>query len=1114
MKTTALLLAGLSAVLASIGASAAEAGKASDPVVELRAAFTTPPASARPWVYWTWLNSNVTREGITADLEAMQRVGIGGALILDVDQGTPAGPVKFFDAGWRELFRHAVSEAKRLGLEINMNNGVGYFGSGGPWVKPEQGMQWVFASETRVPGGARWTGRLPQPARTGPDYRDIAVYAIAEPAAAADPQTRYKIADFEMKALYWKSWVAYRGARSAPLDAVAPPGAAVPLTGIIDLTSRLAPDGGLDWEAPPGAWTVLRLGHASNGSEVGPALRDQRGLETDKLSRAATALHFNAFVKTLREQLPPDLRSTLVGTHIDSWEGGGQNWTPGLREEFQKRRGYDPLPFLPILTNRVLGDLQITERFLWDLRQTVSELLVENYVAEFANLARSQGLRFTFESYTTAGNDLDAANHADEPMAEFWTPTGQGADFSPTMKAMASAAHLNGRAVVGAESFTSAAKEKWLWHPAMLKAIGDDAFAQGVNRFVFHRYAAQRFTDRAPGLQMGPWGLHYERTNTWWEWSGPWHAYLTRCQYLLRQGEFVADVLRLQSEEPLLRFQSRPPAGYDYDACGADTFRQLTARDGRLTLPSGRAYRLLVLDHTGTMTVPLLTRIRDLVRAGAAILGQPPRTTPGLTDFPQADTQLRALAEELWGSDPAVTERTVGLGRVFSGITPEAALARLGTAPDFDAGAASRLRWIHRRTEDADLYFVANPEDRPLSTLAAFRIAGRAPELWHPETGLCTRPALFTPLPEATRLSLQLGPRESVFVVFPARAEAAPDPVNSFTRDGRPLLDRPDPGTAIVVSHATYGVPGDPGRSRDVREKIQRLLAAEPGGFIVSGLAEGDDPAYGVVKTLAVDYTSGGQAITVTGTDPQRIVFQRPPLPPAETTRLDYDADGRLVLHATEPGRYEAHTAPGRTLAWDLAPLPPPQTVTGPWQVRFPAGSGAPPEIALGALASLSLQADPGVRHFSGIATYRKTLVLDAARFGEGHRLSLDLGEVQVMARVSLNGRDLGILWRPPYAMDITAAARPGDNELEIAVVNLWANRLIGDEQLPEDSDRNKNGTLRNWPRWLLEGQLSPTGRLTFSSWRLWKKEDPLPPSGLLGPVTLRTSFRLRASLP
>ncbi|MEO0054220.1 MAG: hypothetical protein RLZZ50_167, partial [Verrucomicrobiota bacterium] len=281
----------------------------------LRSDFATPPGSARPWVYWTWLNSNVSREGITADLEAMKRVGIGGALILDVDQGTPPGPVKFFDEGWRELFGHTISEASRLGLEINMNNGVGYFGSGGPWVKPEQGMQSVFASETRVPGGASWTGRLPQPARSGPDYRDLAVYAVPvtpPPVLKPDGKPKPLIEDFEMKALYWKTWVGYRGTRSAAPDATVPADTIIPRDRVIDLCDHLAPDGTLTWDAPPGDWVVLRIGHANNGSKIGPALPGLAGLETDKLNSATTAQHFDAFVKTLRETIPPALRPAFA----------------------------------------------------------------------------------------------------------------------------------------------------------------------------------------------------------------------------------------------------------------------------------------------------------------------------------------------------------------------------------------------------------------------------------------------------------------------------------------------------------------------------------------------------------------------------------------------------------------------------------------------------------------------------------------------------------------------------------------------------------------------------------------------------------------------------------
>jgi hypothetical protein len=994
----------LASLLIWISLGLARAGRADD-AATLARSFAEPPPSARPWVYWTWIDGNMNQAGITADLEAMKRVGIGGALILDVDQSTPLGPVRFFSPQWQELFKYTVAEARRLGLEINVNDGPGYYGSGGPWVPHEKGMQTIVQSEARVTGGGNGDARAKLP-RPSPDasYRDVAVIAI--PAAR---RSKYRIPDFTMKALQWQAWVAYRGTQSAPLDATAPADAITPLDRVLDISGDMSPDGALTWDAPPGEWTVIRFGHAWNGHIVGPSVAGEAGPETDKLDKGATALHFHAFVDRLNQLAGPDAKGTLVATHIDSWEGGGQNWTADMRDEFTKRRGYDPIRYLPILTGRVLGDLQVTERFLFDLRLTVSELMIENYSAEFQRLAHAAGLRNTFESYTTIGNDLDNAAYVDEPMAEFWTPNGQGLDFHPTVKSMSSASHLSGRPVTGAESFTSGASEKFLWHPAMIKSIGDDAFCGGVDRFVFHRYAAQPFAEGVkPGMQMGPWGLHYERTNTWWEFAGPWHQYLARCQYLLRQGTFVADVLKLESEEPLHRFQDFKLTGYDYDACGPATFRRGTVgADGKLTFPSGTAYRLIVLPDAQTMTVGLLSHVRDLVRAGAAIVGNPPRRTPGLTNYPEADADLKALADEVWGTDPTVTERPLGEGRVFRGLPPEKALAALGTPPDFTSD--SDLKYIHHTVDGADVYFLSHPGPAATVATCAFRTAGKPPELWDPQTGRIAPLPAFSPGRDVTTIPIQFDPNGSAFVVF--RPASMPSPLVTVTRDGAQLAQA------------------------------------------------GADPA---LAEPAVDLARG---------DVRR-----------SGTYLFTHADGTTHQVAVS--------------------LPDPVTVTGPWQLRFPPGWGTPSEVTLDRLASWSLHPDDGVKHFSGTATYLKTLSLPAVPAGQ--RVELDLGNVQVMARVHLNGHDLGILWKRPYRVDLTPAAKAGDNALEVEVVNLWVNRLIGDEQLPEDSGRNENGTLKSWPQWLLDGKPSPTGRLTFSSWRLWKATDPLQPSGLIGPITVR----------
>ncbi len=512
----------------------------------LAAQFATPPGSARPWVYWFWLNGNITKVGITADLEAMQRAGIGGVLIMEVDQGAPLGPVAFAGPKWRGLFQHVCREADRLGLEVNMNNDAGWCGSGGPWITPAMSMQKMVWTEQSVKGPRPFDGPLAQPQKVADYYGDISVLAFPTPAGKA------RIAKVNVKsALDWEAFSA------APATFARLPAAEViDAAKIVDLTARCR-GGRLAWDVPPGDWTVLRMGHTSTGKDNHPAPASGRGLECDKLSPAAADAMFAGLMAKLAADVGPLAGKTLVATHIDSWEVHSQNWTPLLRQEFQKRRGYDPYRFLPVVTGRVVDSLEVSERFLWDLRQTIAELLNENYAGRFAELARRHGMRLTIEAYGDGPyDDLSYGGRADEPMGEFWSWAYGGAAESCTE--MASAAHVYGKPILGAESFTASDQEKWQGYPGYIKGLGDWAFCEGINRFVFHRYAMQPWLDRRPGMSMGPWGLHYERTETWWEQSRPWHEYLARCQYLLRQGLFVADICYLEPENAP---QALPPAG-------------------------------------------------------------------------------------------------------------------------------------------------------------------------------------------------------------------------------------------------------------------------------------------------------------------------------------------------------------------------------------------------------------------------------------------------------------------------------------------------------------------------------------------------------------------------
>lgn len=1141
----------------------------------LRDGFVSPPDSARPWVYWFWLNGNITREGITADLEAMKRVGIGGVLIMEVDQGAPVGPVDFVGDKWRELFRHVVSETQRLGLEVNMNNDAGWNGSGGPWIKPEQSMQKVVTSEIEVEGPKRFEGQLPQPETVAGFYRDIRVLAF--PSVGS-----YRIPHIQGKA-------AYTVGSAGPANDQITPEMTIPRDRIIDISASMDASGKLVWDVPAGKWTVIRFGHTSTGVENAPAPASGRGLECDKLSKEGIEANFDGMMAKLIADNAPLAGKALAATHVDSWENGSQNWTARMREEFQARRGYDMLGYLPVMTGRVVQSLEVSERFLWDLRRTISEMVVEYYAGHLYKLAREKGLRFTIEAYGSPCDNIPYAGQCDEPMGEFWTPGGGAME---TCRGMAGAAHCYGKTIVGAEAFTAGDHERWREHPYSLKALGDRAFCEGINRFVFHRYAMQPWEPaRLPGMTMGPWGQHYERTQTWWEQSTAWHEYLSRCQYMLRQGLFVADICYLQPEAPPHGLGDHPRGGYDWDECSSEVvLTRMSVKDGRLTLPDGMSYRVMVLPGSRVMTPKLLAKIRDLVRDGATVIGPSPIKSPSLSGYPACDEEVKRIASELWGDCDGgrVKERRFGKGLVVWSGSPESVLARLGVRRDFASG--QMLRHIHRRAGGTDIYFVSNQQPYAVTTTATFRVTGKAPELWWPDTGRIERAAMYEQTKDATSVVLPLDPSGSVFVVF--REKATPgDAIVSVKRGGKAVIstqqkppvkvtidravygvlddpkrtrdvkqkvqwkvdggeysfpasamaDGDDPAPNVVktlvvdyttgekrfsvsaldpemiyltgepakieVRKAVYGVLDDPKRTRDMREKIQRLVDAGCRSFKVSQMAEGDDPAYMVVKTLIVDYTLNGKPMTATGADPETIDLVTPQadrLPEAVVRRRD---DGKLCLVAREPGEYELVSASGRAQKVNVTAPPPPLKIDGPWTVSFPQGWGAPESVTLDRLISWTEHPDAGVKYFSGTATYQTTFDAPRLLADGGRRVSLDLGDVQAIAQVKLNGRDLGILWKPPFTVDVTGRIRPGRNDLEVRVTNLWPNRLIGDEQLPEDSDRHPNGTLKTWPRWLAEGKPSPTGRFTFTSWRLWHKGDALLMSGMMGPVVVKVGM-------
>ncbi len=496
------------------------------------AVFRSPPPSARPAVMWMWMGSNITASGITRDLEALKDAGYGGTLVFSLADictpwardiaDAPHPEIVAFTPAWWELVRHAAAESLRLGLDFGIGNCAGYESSGGPWITPELSMQEVVWSETPVAGGARFAGALPRPS---PALNANQMFPVWNPenGKLEKPEVAAR-RDF------------FRDIAVLALPASGP----VAPDQILDLSALLRADGHLDWTAPDGAWIVYRFGHTTKGKLIQPAQWEAIGLECDKLDRAAVEFHLDHIIREARAHL-----GDLVGTgfkfyHFDSYEAGTPGWTARMREEFRARRGYDPVPFLPTLAKRVIGDQARSDAYRADFARTIADLFRENYYPVIARKLRAAGIEYSCEPYGGPWKISEITPHLDRLMAEFWTHVdkARGQGHLPETVRVGLKGGFN---PISAEAFTGRpGNSQWSETPASLKAIGDAAFALGVNRFVLHRFTHQPWGDRhKPGVMMGQWGTHFDHTQTWWEPGKAWVAYLTRCQALLQWGKPV-----------------------------------------------------------------------------------------------------------------------------------------------------------------------------------------------------------------------------------------------------------------------------------------------------------------------------------------------------------------------------------------------------------------------------------------------------------------------------------------------------------------------------------------------------------------------------------------------
>lgn len=920
--------------------------------------WTNPPGSARVRAYWWWLNGNVTKASITRDLEGMKAQGFGGAVLIDAggasqegNDPVPHGPT-FFTPAWRELYRHALTEAARLGLEMDLNIQSGW-NLGGPGVTADDAAKKYVWSEALVTGGAPVDLALPVPPHRENYYRDTIL--VAYPLRAAGPETNHPpIKNWAQKALQ-KELLPFSAPDSAPLfeEFPATPGEADTRAGdVVDLTGRLDAAGVLHWNAPAGRWRILRFGDTvGDHSYVSTASDGWQGFALDVCDAGAFQRYWEAVVEPLLKDAGPLAGKTLKYLHTDSWEVEPLSWTPTLPAEFQRRRGYDPRPFLPVLTGRIVNSRDESDRFLHDYRQTIGDLTIDNHYRLFRDLAHKHNIGIHPESGGPHGVPIDAQRDLgwdDAPMSEFWGWSWThriGDENRFFIKQPASAAHTYGHPLVFGEGFTTIGPhwQETLWDN--LKPAFDQALCEGLNMMVWHAFVCSPDATGMPGQQYFA-GTHLNPKVTWWSRSAPFFSYLDRNQWMMQQGRFVADVAYYYGDHVpnFTQLKRSDPAhvlpGYDYDVITAEALiERAQARNGRIYLPDGMNYRLLVLPDRKLLSMPVLEKIKALVSDGATVIGPQPVRVETLANYPAADAALAVLAADVWAHP--------GAGRVIAGKTAREVLLADGVPPDcqFNDGAPdANFDYIHRQSDAADIYLVTSRTNVPVSATVTFRVAGKAPELWNAVTGAHSFAASYNETNGRTVVPLDFTPCGSWLVVF--RAPAAGHPATA----------------------------------------------------------------------------SANQSV-----------------------------------------------------------FKPVQSLAGPWRVKFDPRWGGPENAVFDELVSWTQRPEPGIKFYSGTATYENAFdwPATAGNSDAPPRVWLDLGRVRELAEVRVNGRACGIVWSPPFRVDITGALKPGRNSLAVDVVNFWPNRIIGDAALPADQ------------------------RLTRTNIRKLTATTPLIASGLFGPVQL-----------
>ena len=539
---------------------------------------------------------------------------------------------------------------------------------------------------------------------------------------------------------------------------------------VIDISSSLSSGDTLNWDAPEGRWIIMRIGATPTGAMNAAASPAGIGYEVDKMNQGNLNKHFDAYVGELLRRISPEDRTALKHIVLDSYEQGSQNWTEGMEEDFQSKYGYDPVPWLPVLSGRIVASAEQSERFLWDLRRLVADRIAYDYVGSFRILCQENGLRIWLENYGHWGfpsEFLMYGGQSHDVAGEFWN---EGELGNIECRASSSAAHIYGKRTVSAESYTSAGMA-YQRYPAMLKRRGDWSYTEGINQVVLHLYIHQPYEDKTPGINAW-FGTEFNRKNTWFFQSKSWIDYQRRCMFMLQRGLPVNDICYFIGEDvPKMTGTRIPelPDGYSFDYINAEVIMtRLSVKDGQLILPDGMSYRIMVLPPLETMRPELLRKLKQLTDQGACITGPPPDHSPSLQDFPSADEEIRSLSAELWDStnDNSVQPTNYKKGKIWNATGLQPVLDQIGLDPDVSVPENLPILWIHRRLEKTDIYFITNQGESPVSFEAAFRVSDRKPELWDATDGMIRELPAFSQSDKTTTVPLKLDSYGSAFIVF------------------------------------------------------------------------------------------------------------------------------------------------------------------------------------------------------------------------------------------------------------------------------------------------------------------------------------------------------------